>query len=151
MKLNFRSVQFEDSSTILIWRNLSESREASTQSEAISNDEHLKWFSSRIKRIDLEPYLIFFLDNIPVGTCRLDLNRENQNEFIVSIIVDPIYRKLGIGEIIFGLTYETYLSGSNKVIIANVLKSNLPSRRLFSKLGFEIDKISNNFIKYKKL
>lgn len=151
MKLNFRLVEFEDSSTLLTWRNSSESRQVSTQSDAISSDEHLKWFSSRIKKIDLEPYLIFFLDNIPVGTCRLDLNRENQNEFIVSIIVAPLYRRMGIGEIIFGLTYETFLSDSSKIVIANVHKSNLPSQRLFSKLGFKIDKMSNNFIRYKKL
>ena len=145
MKITFRNANFEDASLLYFWRNSPEARNFSQKSEPITLNEHTEWLSSRLLRISEEPFLIFFWDQKPVGSIRLELESDKSEKFFISIFVDPAYQGMGIGEKILEITCEKYLSVDEATIIAKVKKSNLVSKKLFIKAGF---KFVSNFDEY---
>ena len=145
MKITFRNANFEDASLLYFWRNSPEARNFSQKSEPITLNEHTEWLSSRLLRISEEPFLIFFWDQNPVGSIRLEFESNKSEKFFISIFVDPAYQGMGIGEKILEITCEKYLSVDEATIIAKVKKSNLVSKKLFIKAGF---KFVSNFDEY---
>ena len=150
MKITFRNANFEDASLLYFWRNNPEARNFSQKSEPITLNEHTEWFSSRLLRIDEEPFLIFFWDQKPVGSIRLEFESNKSEKFFISIFVDPAYQGMGIGQKILEITCEKYLSVGEATIIAKVKKSNLVSKKLFIKAGFEFVSNSDEYMIFKK-
>jgi len=150
MKITFRNANFDDASLLFFWRNSPEARNFSQKSELISLNEHVEWFSSRLLRIGLEPFLIFFWDQKPVGSIRLELESNKSKKLFISIFVDPAYQGMGIGKKILDITCKKYLSVGETTIIAKVQKTNLVSKKLFMKAGFELVSNSGEYIIFEK-
>ena len=150
MKITFRNANFEDASLLYFWRNSPEARNFSQKSEPITLNEHTEWLSSRLLRISEEPFLIFFWDQKPVGSIRLELESDKSEKFFISIFVDPAYQGMGIGQKILEITCEKYLSVDEATIIAKVKKSNLVSKKLFIKAGFKFVSNSDEYIIFEK-
>ena len=110
----------------------------------------MAWFSSRLLRIESEPFLIFFWKLKPIGTVRLDFESFKSRKFLISIFVDPTYQGVGIGNKILTIICEQYLTTPGKVIIARVHKSNIVSKKLFVSTGFKLIFESSDFILYEK-
>ena len=150
MKITFRNADFEDASLLYFWRNSPEARSFSQKSEPITLNEHTEWLSSRLLRISEEPFLIFFWDQKPVGSIRLEFESNKSEKFFISIFVDPAYQGMGIGEKILEITCEKYLSVDEATIIAKVKKSNLVSKKLFIKAGFKFVSNSDEYMIFEK-
>lgn len=132
------------------WRNSPEARNFSQKSEPITLNEHTEWLSSRLLRISEEPFLIFFWDQKPVGSIRLEFESIKSEKFFISIFVDPAYQGMGIGEKILEIACEKYLSVDEATIIAKVKKSNLVSKKLFIKAGFKFVSNSDEYMIFEK-
>ena len=150
MNITFRNANFEDASLLYFWRNSPEARNFSQKSEPITLNEHTEWLSSRLLRISEEPFLLFFLDQKPVGSIRLEFESNKYEKFFISIFVDPAYQGMGIGEKILEITCEKYLSVDEATIIAKVKKSNLVSKKLFIKAGFKFVSNSDEYMIFEK-
>jgi len=150
MEITCRNANFDDASLLLSWRNSPEARKYSLESELITSDEHMAWFSSRLLRIESEPFLIFFWKLKPIGTVRLDFESFKSKKFLISIFVDPTYQGVGIGNKILTIICEQYLTTPEKVIIARVQQSNIVSKKLFVSAGFKLISESSDFILYEK-
>jgi RimJ/RimL family protein N-acetyltransferase len=151
MEITHRPATLGDAAVLLSWRNNSSAREYSMNSNIISNDEHLKWLSDRLKRVQLEPFLIFEKDAKLIGMCRLDvipgLNCKNE----ISILVDSSQQGKKIGTRILEITCEFFFSlFPDKTVIANVHSSNFVSQKLFAGAGFNFISTEGEFLQFEK-
>jgi RimJ/RimL family protein N-acetyltransferase len=151
MEITYRPATLGDAAVLLSWRNNSSAREYSMNSRIISNDEHLKWLSDRLKKAQLEPFLIFAKDAKLIGMCRLDVISGSDDKNEISILVDSIQQGKGIGKRILEITCEFFFNLSpDKTIVANVHRSNFVSQKLFTGAGFELIKLEGEFFCFEK-
>jgi RimJ/RimL family protein N-acetyltransferase len=151
MEITQRTAKLSDADILLTWRNNLFVRNYSSNSELISVEEHLAWFLNRLDRIRLEPFLIFVSGNEICGMSRLDFVLEREDEYEISILVDPAKQGLGLGTRILKLTCDVFFDlHPQKSIIARVHKNNLVSQRLFINASFELRDDECEFFRYIK-
>lgn len=150
MEITSRNANSNDASVLLSWRNSTETRKNSLNSDLITLDQHIEWFSSRLLRIESEPFLLFFYNCKPIGIVRLDIESSKSNEFLISIFVESSYQGIGIGKKMLATVCEQYLSTPEKKIVAKVQKSNVISKKLFVSTGFKLISESSEFVTYEK-
>lgn len=108
MELTQRTATLEDADVLLTWRNNPSAREFSLHSELIPIDEHLKWLSDRLERVQIEPFFLFVADHKMIGMSRLDVVSEPTNKYEISILVDPDQHGKGVGARILNMTCESF-------------------------------------------
>lgn len=151
MGISKRNASLSDAAVLLEWRNSPISRKFSQNSELIKIEDHLEWFLDRLERIRLEPFFIFELDHKLVGMSRLDFEFQSEDEFVISILVDPNQLSKGIGTKILDITCETIFNlHPNNAVIAKIHESNLISQKLFANAGFELQNPVGDFLNFKK-
>ena len=91
MEIAQRTASLGDAAVLLTWRNNPSAREFSLHSEPIPLDEHLKWLSDRLERVQLEPFFIFAGDHKMIGTSRLDVVSGPTDKYEISILIDGPY------------------------------------------------------------
>jgi RimJ/RimL family protein N-acetyltransferase len=151
MGISKRNASLGDAAVLLEWRNSPSARKFSQNSELIKIKDHLEWFLDRLERIRLEPFFMFELDHKLVGTSRLDFEFQSENEFMISILVDPNQLSKGIGTKILDITCETVFNlYPNHTVVAKIHQSNVISQKLFANAGFELQKRVGDFLNFKK-
>jgi UDP-4-amino-4,6-dideoxy-N-acetyl-beta-L-altrosamine N-acetyltransferase len=151
MEITQRTATLDDAAQLLTWRNNSNTRKFSLYSEVIQGDEHLKWLTARLERVQFEPFFLFEVDYKAIGMSRLDIVAGLFNKFEISILVDPDQHGMGVGTRILNMTCETFFKQHpNKTIIARVHTHNLVSQKLFVNGGFEQLNHTDDFLYFEK-
>jgi RimJ/RimL family protein N-acetyltransferase len=151
MEITQRNATLADADVLLNWRNNPSAREFSLQSELIAMDEHLKWLSGRLERVQFEPFFLFAEGHKMIGMSRLDVVSGQTNKCEISILVDPDQHRKGIGTRILNMTCDSFFSlHPNKTIVAKVQVHNLVSQKLFTNAGFELQNSVDNFLYFEK-
>ena len=151
MDITKRNASLSDATALLEWRNSPSARKFSQNSELIQIEDHLVWLSERLERITFEPFYIFELGHQLVGMSRLDFEFQSSNQFLISILVDPIQHGKGIGTRILSMTcaniFDLY---PNSTIIAKVHQNNSVSQKLFVNCGFELQRLVGDFLRFER-
>jgi RimJ/RimL family protein N-acetyltransferase len=151
MEITHRTATLGDAAILLTWRNRSNVREFSMNSKIIPIDEHLKWLSDRLGRVQLEPFLLFAKSNNLIGMSRLDALSGSDNKNEISILVDSSLHGKGLGTSILKITCEFFFNlYPDKTIVANVHTSNFISQKLFESAGFKLITSEGEFLCFEK-
>lgn len=151
MEITQRNATLGDANVLLTWRNNSSVREFSLHSELIPIDEHLKWLSNRLERVQIEPFFLFAAENRMIGMSRLDFVSGKTDKYEISILVDPDQHGNGLGTRILNLTCESFFTlHPDKTIIARVHERNFVSQKLFTNAGFKLQTLVDNFLHFEK-
>lgn len=142
-----RRANLDDAKLLFEWRNTELIRLVSKSQDVIPWESHMAWFSKKLLDAEYCHLMIFEIDGVPVGMSRLEINNRNNGE--ISIIIDAKYQNGGIGTkcLIMITDYAReglLLSG----ITAFVHRNNLPSKKLFEKVGFIDSVVNGDFLKY---
>lgn len=132
--LNLRRTVDSDCEPFWDWANDPETRAASFRSNAISWEEHAKWF--RAKMADAKALLYTAVDKggNRVGEVRYQIEKKRAQ---LSISVDKRYRGRGLGQKLLILaTEKAFQDSAIECIDAYVKATNAPSQRLFMSAGF---------------
>lgn len=152
MEIIQRAANLNDAGVLLKWRNSPDVRKYSFHTEEIQLEEHEKWLVSRLKRIQLEPFFVFYVNDVAVGMTRLDILPGSTFEHEVSIMVDPEMNNMGIGTRILNTTCETFFTlqlGTS--LVAKIHEKNFKSKKLFEKAEFKHYEIQGEFLIYRRL
>ena len=131
------------------WINDAEVRAQSLSSDKISFEEHIKWFSKKLRDPNCYLYIAYAID-IPCGMIRFDINAETA---AISYLVDSAQRGKGIGSALVreGLKKFSNDASFRGTIHAMVKISNFASIKIFERLGFEKETRNENVVDFKKL
>lgn len=138
-----RLVVLGDSLRIWEIRNHPLNRIYANNKELIPFEAHDEWFTRTYFGNTSNRCFVAEIDGTAQAFCRFDLNG---NTYAVSIMVDPLYRGLGIGSAL--LKESLKLLQTNISIVAEVHKDNIRSVMLFIRNDFKLfdeDNISYYF------
>ena len=148
-KITTCKAKLSHSRLIWEWRNDSQTRVMSRNSDLISWEKHSQWF---LNSIENSQRYIYFLENsgLPFGIARFDLIDLEISSFEISIIVAPVFRGKNLAHLLLHeslVTFNCDIPG-DKLIIADVKVDNLRSNLLFSKYGFKLIQEDENLNQY---
>lgn len=131
-KLELRRATSLDSDDILEWRNDPITRMNSVNSKKISKSEHEKWFDKKLSSMDTDIY-IGYINDKKIGVVRIE--KQDNDVAEVNININPSERGKGYGAYLLA---KGVAEGFNKYIVltAKVKKVNIPSIKIFEKVGF---------------
>lgn len=135
-KLRVRRATIEDLLLYFNWANDASVRQNAINQEMIHLENHTKWFESRVNSEKSFLY-VFEQDEIPVGQVRFDINEDVAE---IDYSVDENFRGKGLGKKILSLGIGRFNNVKpEKEIIGIVKYDNIPSSKVFEKLGFSIN------------
>ncbi len=139
-----RKANKSDLETTFRWANDEEVRKNSFHSEAISLEEHTRWFLRKIIEEAVD-YFIYGTEETPIGQIRLDYTGTMG---VISYSIDQAYRRQGHGERMLRLAEQEVKRIRKNItcLEAEVKQSNPGSMRRFQKLGYEEERI----VRYQK-
>lgn len=138
----------EDMDLLFDWVNDKQCRQSAFNSEKIEYEEHKVWFLNKLSDTNCKIYLYLY-KNKKIGQVRIDIDKENA---IIAYSVQKEFRGQGHGFTIVDLLEKKIIEENDVRIvnlIGNVKKSNLTSRRVFEKLGYD-EKDKTDYILYHK-
>ncbi len=136
--------KIKDSNYFLTLRNDKTARKNSENSKIISKEDHSKWFNKALINKNFKFFKILYRER-NCGYVRLE---KIKNNFYASIFVLPKFRKKNIASKALIIS-EDYI-GRSKHVFAKVRNSNLYSKKLFFKIGYEYFKKNGKFLLMKK-
>jgi RimJ/RimL family protein N-acetyltransferase len=139
---NLREIKKSDWKILLEWRNDEVTRQNFFNSELISESEHKEYIVNTISSLTRRQFILD-LNEDPVGTIRED--KIENDEFVLSYTVSPIYRGMKIGQIMMA----QYLSGRKGNFLCEIWEKNIPSIKMIEKLGFQFLKENKSLKIYK--
>ena len=121
------------------WASNPEIRKFSFNTKEIDWESHQKWFNEKILDENCE-YYILFDHGIPIGSIRFDIS--DTGAAVVSYLIDPQFHGQGLGKLILALGLEKLKQSRREVTVVRglVMNKNLPSIKVFSRLGFSVDR-----------
>jgi len=123
------------------WANDPEVRKFSFQQSVIKYEDHVPWFTSKIKDPRFKFYLFKNQKGEPVGQVRI--NRSDE-ETIIGISIDVNHRGFGYGTKMLVLACSDYFNSEKTTGITAYIKSeNAASISIFKKAGFVETNSSN--------
>ena len=134
VELKLRNVEPCDINDLFKWRNHSDIRKYSFNTEPILWDEHEKWFKNKIRDSGTTIYMACHGAE-KISTIRF----EDKNEVIkVSVMLNPDFIGKGLGAKIIRLGIEKFVKEKrpDKPLIAEIKKDNIHSIKAFQKAGF---------------
>jgi RimJ/RimL family protein N-acetyltransferase len=129
-----RFIKKEDAACLLRWANDQETRRNSFSQRMISKEEHLNWFE---KKMNDSNVLMFMMevDETPAGHIRYE--RIAPNEALLSFVVSPSFRGMGLGQKMVHLSRGIVLKEWEGIRVkAEVMLKNKSSIHVFEKLAF---------------
>lgn len=139
MKLTFRKAKETDMLLYFEWANDEEVRMQSYQTNAISLEDHKKWFLDKIKD---DRCLMLLFENehgVPVGQVRFQ--KENEKAHVIGISIAKDERGKGLAGKILQMASDHFLSlFPVKTIYAYIKTLNEGSVKSFAKAGFEFER-----------
>jgi RimJ/RimL family protein N-acetyltransferase len=146
-KINIRKAAHEDVHDLFKWRNDELTRKMSRNDKKINFQDHHKWFKDTLANKSKVVY-IAEIDSFSIGVVRFDEIKESLYE--VNIDINPKSRGKNYGMKVTALgILELEKDKNAKAIFSTVKKVNVPSLKLFERLGFretESDKIYNYYL-----
>ena len=143
-KIKIRAANREDVDLLFSWVNDPESMSAKLKTrQPISKENHDKWFEERLRDKDTGIW-IGEIDNRPIGQVRLQLD---QGMMEIDVFVASDYRNLGAAR--FLIDYAAARHAENwpdRQIFARIRHENFPSKHLFLKGGYKLNKVQNDHV-----
>jgi RimJ/RimL family protein N-acetyltransferase len=133
--LRLRNVEGSDMGDLLKWRNHPVIRENSFSTNAISLNEHERWFKKKIKDPSSKIYIACCGDG-KIGMIRFD---DYGDVIKVSVMLNPDFLGKGLGSEVIRLGTKRFMSEKRpcKPIIAEIKKGNITSIKAFQKAAFK--------------
>lgn len=140
-----RRIEKQDFNDILLWRNNLISREMSKETNIIKVQEHEKWFNNIINDNKQIPIICIDLSkSIKIAFVNFKLNNIEKSS-LISININPLHRNKGYSSLCLlqsiDFLKKEFVKCEN--IIAEIKDINLPSIKLFKKIGFKKKNSSN--------
>lgn len=134
-QLTLRAAREEDCRLMWEWVNEADVRKSSFQTEAISWEDHVRWYSAKLHDPDCRIALAFSGDGEPVGQIRFEIKGA---EAVVSVSVSAAHRRRGYGSQLVERGLRWLLATFPRVTLvhAYVKPDNRASLRAFGKAGF---------------
>jgi len=142
-----RDAVIDDLVDVFYWRNDPLSRSMSIDDKLVKKLEHKRWFESALRNPDKQMY-IGISEQKKIGITRFDLNKKN-GFTEVSINLNPCMRGKNLSFDLLLKSVTFYLKNKNRKLNAKVKNENLPSLKIFKKVGF-IEYENDNIYKYLK-
>jgi UDP-2,4-diacetamido-2,4,6-trideoxy-beta-L-altropyranose hydrolase len=135
-KIRLRSALLEDEDLLLKWANNSDVRKQSFTPSLITAQKHAEWF----RKILVNPDCFLFIgeseSGLPIGQVRFDIDNIRCEAYI-DISIDGRLRGIGIGVKLLSCALAKFKAEAPGIcVFAEVLEGNVPSQRLFARLGF---------------
>lgn len=149
-KLSARKITQSDERLLFEWANDPLTRMNGFANEQVTLPIHKAWFAERLK--DNDKYTMFIIEenSRPLGQVRFE--KTNSGEWKISYLVSPTYRGQGLGFGVLNCGINIFKSNQTDIKLwAEVKKTNIRSRRIFTKLEFEqVQEINGvlSFLKY---
>ncbi len=124
----------EDSRAIYDLRYEPSVNALSDNQSLVSFEAHDAWFQKQYFRDGGSQCFVLRVDLGLVGYCRFDKN--NKNEFNISIAISSKFRGMGLGQKL--LRESMIYMGHDKIFVSGILKNNPASLKLFKNNGFKI-------------
>jgi RimJ/RimL family protein N-acetyltransferase len=151
MAITQRTATLNDADILLTWRNHPSTRKYSRQPEQISSDVHIEWLTTRLKKVQSEPFYLFLENSKVIGMSRLDAVSGSVHQFEISILVNPELHGKGMGTKILSWTCDSFFDlQPHHTIVAYVHRYNHISQKLFIGAGFELLTSPGEFLHYEK-
>jgi len=139
--VRLRFADAEDANTVYLWQKDPRTRRFARNPNTPGYREHMEWFERKLH--DADSYMMLILhEGMPAGVLRLDRHRGSK-EYEISILVSPEKYRTGLGKA--ALKFADRLWPSHE-LVAEVLESNVASRRLFQSAGF-VETDSNRYVR----
>ena len=144
IKLSLRKVIHSHKNLLLNWANDPVVRKGSFQNHMITEDEHEKWFDSKLNNPNVLMW-IFTYNGSPAGTIRFE---KDKKEVILSYQIAPNYRGKGLGTDMLKMAIERveYNWHHSNKIMAYTVPGNIASVKSMEKVGFCLESSSNEKI-----
>ena len=140
-----RNVNSKDCDLIFKWRNDKVTREMFINSDKITYQKHLQWFTETLDN-PLKYLYIGEIKEKKIGICRFDINKEKVSSD-VSININPDIRGKGIGKKLLTAAIENFEIVSQLELTAQLKINNHASKKIFEYANFEVYKIDKDLIK----
>lgn len=136
MTLRMRHAMQSDELLLLEWANDPDVRRNAFNVDPIAPEAHHAWFLQKLAN----PASVILIgedaQGLPVGQVRFDVQN---NEAIIDVSVDRLFRGRGVGERLLRLALDTYFEmGHAAMPVAEVKRENQASCRLFQQVGFQL-------------
>lgn len=144
MKLSYKKLNETHLKITYKWINLKSVRKNSINPKKVLFQEHKKWFTKSIKS-KINFIRIIYKNQTPIGIVRIE---RKKNIYLISYLITSKFRKKGYAYKALKHLINIFTKKNKKKIHAYVLKKNLPSKRIFEKLGFNLYKTFSKYIIY---
>jgi UDP-2,4-diacetamido-2,4,6-trideoxy-beta-L-altropyranose hydrolase len=144
--IHLRDATTNDKLLIFKWRNIDTLVALSYQQKKVTLQEHQQWFKRKIINLNCK-LLIIQLKNESIGLIRIELER---GECEITIYLIPGYEGQGFGHTALSQAIDNCTLNC-KSYLAKVQSKNIPSQKLFQKLGFSEVSENDAFILYNKI
>ena len=142
-----REAQLSDSQLYYTWANDPVVRQMAFHSEPIPWESHCKWFEGKLNSANSH-LTVCYSGEVPVGQVRFD--EVAKGEYEIDISVDSGLRSKGQGRAMLrsaiNYVHEKY---NINYFLAEVKVENIPSQKMFTAVGFELQKVENQVNYYK--
>ena len=140
-----RDATINDELLVFEWRNIDSLVALSSKQKKVTLQEHQQWFKRKILDLNCK-LLIIQLEDKNIGLIRLELE---QGECEITIYLIPGYEGQGFGYVALSRVIDNCPLNC-KSYLAEVQSKNIPSQKLFKKLGFSKASEDDVFILYNK-
>ena len=142
--LRARLATVDDEALLLEWANDATTRRNAFSQEQISVENHRAWFHNRLR--DLQNCRIYIVETaagVPVGQARFD---RDDASLAVDYALAPQFRGRGLGKpVLEAALGELKAAEPGAALVAHVKSGNVPSRRVFESLGFDVEETPLGF------
>jgi spore coat polysaccharide biosynthesis predicted glycosyltransferase SpsG/RimJ/RimL family protein N-acetyltransferase len=131
-----RAATLDDTMITFKWASDPVVRDFSFNRDPISQKDHEIWFERKLSDSNCL-YLIADVNGEPAGSIRFDVSH---NSAVISYLVDPSMHGRGFGKLILLEGIRNLVSQFEvKEIVGRVVPENIPSVRIFEKIGFSLE------------
>ena len=134
--LNYRKANSKDVNVYYKWANDSTVRDQSYNSKPIDFKIHVKWFHEKINDENCE--MIFFYDDKKEAVGQVTIEKSDSNNAIIGISIDAKKRGKGYATKMLEMSTDKFLDSNSIITIhAYIKESNIASKKIFEKSGFQ--------------
>lgn len=142
-----RKVNTDDVRDVFLNSNQDYVRKYSINKEKINWEDHIIWFENTLKDVNCVFYIITDNINRFLGQIRYKIENETA---VVSISLSELIRGKGNSNILLSKSmYELFGERDElKSVVAYISEKNIPSLKLFERVGFRYCSKKEDFLKY---
>ncbi len=147
--LTLRAATMDDAELLLAWRNEPSIRAFFFDANPVGMASHREWLEHKLGSPD-HHHWIGMLDGAPIGSIRFDVE---EDQAVISIIIAPPFQRRGFAAQLLARGEAALKSrrADVKMLVAEVLRGNLASRRLFLKAGFAAVAETDAIFRFEKI